>query len=267
MERKYNPTARSPELLVRILRIYPILESLLSVSHRSGITHLAQTSKTLRNILTSDVPRLLKPFRSCKHMTFCGMCNTVVCVACVVPRCEPGNYGFGWGKREYVLVGGHTEALRQEIVSKLRSMGSPLDRHCYQFCKRSDSCEACDSQRRKPREWLTPAMAEIEFQNNRDIGRFGNFQLIMCPDLNLEHIPHIERTCACNGFQAGCKAPLHIVPTDSLPMGSELVGMLQYGDLSQQLRFELDGGPSTGWPVVPFYLLPGQCKSGPAHSY
>ena len=205
-------------------------------------------------------------------MTLCGMCNTVVCVACVVLRDEPANMGFGWGERGYALVGGHREALRQEIVSKLRSMGSYLDRHsrvCYQYCKRSYSCEACYQwlARRKRREWLTPAMAELEFRHNRQKGRLANFQWIMCPDMKLEHIPHIGRTCACNGFQAGCKASPHIVPTDSLPMGSEPVGMLRYGDLAHQLGHELDGGHSDEWPWVPFYLLPGQCEPRPAHSY
>ena len=194
-------------------------------------------------------------------MTLCGMCNTVVCEDCVVRTREPHNDSVGWGWGDYALVGGRTEGLGQEIVSKLRCMGSYLDRHSrlnYQLCKNSYSCEACYSQRParyKPREWLTPALAEIEFQHNH-IDIFSCFQVIMCPDMNLEHIPHIERTCACNGFQAGCKAPLHIVPMDSLPMGSEVVGMLQYGDLSHHLGFELDGGPSDAYPWVPFYLLP-----------
>ena len=51
---KNHLTARSPD----------ILKSLLSVRHRHDIIHLAETSKTLREVLTSQVPRLLTR-RSC----------------------------------------------------------------------------------------------------------------------------------------------------------------------------------------------------------
>ena len=170
MERKYHPTARSPELLVRILRIYPILESLLSVSHRPDITHLAQTCKALREMLISEVPRLLTLFRCCnERIRFCESCNTVVCKDCVVTTLEPEKRGLRWGDREYALVGGHTEALRQEIVSKLRSMNNYLNRQSrlhYQARKDYHSCKACHTQRlarRKPRDWLTPTMVEREF--------------------------------------------------------------------------------------------------------
>ena len=258
-----NPTARSPELLVLMLGIYPILESLLSASHRSGITHLAQTSKTVRKILTSDVPRLLTLFRSCKRMRLCDMCNTVVCNDCVATTWETEKRGLRWGDRDYALVGGHTEALRQEIVSKLQSMRSYFESqesfHCTP-CNFLYCCEACYSQaRRKPREWMTPAMEELEF--------FGidhmHDRFTVCFTLKAKHIPHIKRACACNGFEAGCKASPHLVPMDSLPIGSELAGMLWYSQLSRHLRFELAGVPYDKRNRVPFYLLP---QPGPADS-
>ena len=150
---------------------------------------------------------------------------------------------------------GHTEALRQEIVSKLRSIGSYLDRQSkvdYRHCRWSYLCEACYSQwlaKRKPREWRTPTMVEQEFYRDAHKPLFS----ITSPILKPKHIPHIKRTCACNGFEAGCRVSPHIVPVDSLPIDSDLVGILEY---RRQLRFELVGLPYHKRNGIPFYILP-----------
>ena len=114
MERKYHPTARSPGLLVAILYRYPVLESLLSVSHRSDIIHLAQTSKALHKELAYQVSQGLTEFRSCGEVIgVCGVCNAVMCRDCVGTTYERDERGPTWGDLEYILVGGgRTDALR-----------------------------------------------------------------------------------------------------------------------------------------------------------
>ena len=83
------PTERSSELFIKLLTVYPTLESLLSVSHRSDITHLARTCKTIRKILTCSVGKLVHPFQSCpQELGQCYLCNTGVCKECVVDARE-----------------------------------------------------------------------------------------------------------------------------------------------------------------------------------
>ena len=257
-----RPTANSPELLVRTLSIYPIFESLLTHSHRPDIVHLARTSKALRGVLKSQIPRLLTLFHSChKGIRSCELCNTPVCQDCVVKTSRPVNRGLRWGSVEYVLVGGRRVALRQEIVSQLQSMGSYLDcepRVAYQDRKPLYACHACYSQRPARgslRDWLTQKMVDRAYQRNNITARYSSGRFVNCPHLKAKHIPHIKRTCSCNAIEAGCKVSPHIVPVDSLPMGSELVGMVAYDQLSRQVRVELAGHYDKG-TEIPFYILP-----------
>ena len=112
MERKYHPTARSPELLVAILSFYPIFRSLVSVSHRSDTINLAQTSKDVQRVLAFPGPRRPAQFESCHDLI--GSLSAVVCRYCVVTTYEPDERGPRWGDRESIWVGGgRTGAMRR----------------------------------------------------------------------------------------------------------------------------------------------------------
>lgn len=76
---KYN----SQERLECILGIYPVLESILSSSHRSNLIGLGQTRRSIRRILTSIFGPLPKSFPNCtEDMRRYSVRHTSICIDC-----------------------------------------------------------------------------------------------------------------------------------------------------------------------------------------
>lgn len=268
------PTAHSPELLLRILRTYPTLESLVSVSHRSSITNLANTCKTLRYVLTYEMAPIGKLFRSCTYdQKRCNQCNTGLCKECVIETREVAPPGDFWAESgfQYVLVGGRTAESRRDIVMMLRevlpgissrSIGIIQQIYCHYWCgtcilqRRAWGKSLLDDRRN---EWLTFNM----YMRERWWGLPGHTpreRRIVCPTLKFRDIPNIANTCTCAGFADGCQISPHLVEVSKIPRACELAGKaFSQGNLPAQLRFMLLASSphrvGEGNVQIPFYIL------------
>jgi len=236
-----GPTARSPELLVCILSRYPILESILSFSHRSSISNLAQTCDTLQKILGPTISKLRNPFPRCnKDLKGCTMCHTPVCKDCsedvteLETPCETMTF-YGY---EYALLGGCTQQSRQEISLKLQTIvhACRYPEEISQRINRYYFCEVCSH---KPRVELGKVVNGDEPEWVLDHYRryqdpcclSGRFPRVRWPHVGVQGSPS---PCTCT--RSGCGASIHLVRVQCLPIHCDLAGFVHYyGDLPEDL--------------------------------
>ena len=262
----FTSSTRSPELLARSLGTYPILETILSVSHRSDITHLAQTSKTLHKILTTEVGPLTKPFRRCTEgLQRCCLCSARVCEDCIVETIEipPPRDVLHPSLFEYALVYGHNSIFGQEILGKLRELPmlrpSGISNYTVEVRQivKKRFCQACGYNRptmiseRKP-EWVPEWVVAHERLLNQ--GPYTGWWFTLVPGLESDHIPHIQHPCLCTGFDKECDLSPHLVKLNSLPKESYLAGKAAVHNLQEPLRYNLES-LLHGQDTLPYYVL------------
>ncbi|RPB19064.1 hypothetical protein L211DRAFT_853525 [Terfezia boudieri ATCC MYA-4762] len=234
--RPHKYTDRSPELLLRMFNAYPILESVLSCSHRPDIVNLARTCRTLHLTFTTAVVKLRKAFPSCDTTSLkpCFLCNIPVCERCGVDtrQQETPDETMVRTKNEYALLGRRTPDL-MELLTRAAPLGVSRITHVI---KRFCFCELCfqkpEATMGKPvqNDWaLEPTSSEIQLR------------ILRFPTLWLGNAPNADDPCKCAMFDTVCEVPLHYVKVESLPINCEL-GALARGCL-RDLR------------VMPFYMM------------
>lgn len=267
------PTSHSPELLVRILGIYPVLQSIVSSSHRSSICNLAATSHPIHSIISSAIGRLGNPFLSCtRELRRCILCNIPVCKDCGVEIRTQERAADTMRSLHYeqALIAGATQALRRGLCNSLQAVSNsrwhtlgytPI----YQRINRDFFCEVC-IRRPRPRmgrevsedrhPWVSHlAAVEIAMEMTRDLALRPappGLRRLLVPHLWAADIPHITSTCNCGRFGIGCAASPHLVPIQCVPTESELAGFVYFyegGGLPVRHTCEMQ------FHVVPLYIL------------
>ncbi|RPB21212.1 hypothetical protein L211DRAFT_889947, partial [Terfezia boudieri ATCC MYA-4762] len=264
-----NPTKAStrPQQLADILSIYPILESFLSFSHRTNIVNLAQTCRTLHDILTTRVRALRNPLPRCTvNLKPCTLCNMQVCEDCRLETIELEKPSSVWSSRlyDYALVCGHTAASRERISKFLQletSTTSQLETSTTSYVQVMHKiehklfCELCFCKRlphiRKPvsekrAEILGPTALckELEWNTSLDVPKE---RALAVRYIMLEDLPEYYSTCACDRYNSGCERSPHMVKVEDVPANSELVGMVV-------LPASLPEGQNSWNNIIPLYV-------------
>ncbi|RPB21200.1 hypothetical protein L211DRAFT_851707 [Terfezia boudieri ATCC MYA-4762] len=253
-ERKY--TARSPELLLRMFNAYPILESVLSCSHRPDIVNLARTCHTLHLTFTTTVgklPNLRKAFPSCTtDLKRCFLCNIPVCERCqhVTDRQETPGETLGRLRYEYALLGRNVP--HDDLLARTRG---EVRWNTYSHIKRFFLCEIC---RLKPEAIVGKCVQrDWSISASTDGGQLRQLQVPMLPWLK---VPNVDTACPCDKFGTECEALPHLVRVESLPIQSELVAMAYTRVLPPRFSSSM---PLSGFPAhdfilqyyIPFYVM------------
>ncbi|RPB19067.1 hypothetical protein L211DRAFT_853529 [Terfezia boudieri ATCC MYA-4762] len=234
-----TPTARSPQLLMRILGIYPILRTIISFGHQSNISHLAKTCPAINSLLNHTISsgRLHKPYSLCtKDTNHCYVCHTIVCEDCRVDLREQerpseimARYGY-----KYAVVSGRSPTLRQELLAKLQAV-LPVRAHTTKKQKiiQNYLCQVCSNhpwpRERKPvsetkPEWVPESLVTEE--KNLKLASTQGFRRIIIPILEWDDIPDMDTMCTCGGFDTRCQAEPHLVRVERLPTKSEWAGLV-----------------------------------------
>ena len=254
------PTPRSPERLAYILSLYPILESILSFSHRSNIINLAYTCRTLYSTLTTTVGPLCKPFPRCtEDLKPCTLCPIPVCKDCRQDTFElqkqaeqMSDYGYAYG-----LVLWRTPGLTEEISVLLQQASYKMGYVVIkQRIEHKHFCELCFSKHRpnmdkvvpgeRP-EWLERSVRNYERAINHEID-LVEARVLPVMDVKWEGVPHADNTCTCSRFNTGCGISPHLVRVENLPMESELVAFVW-------LPMSVRSGVSGVQAKVPVYVV------------
>jgi len=246
--------------LTHILSLYPILESVLHFSHRSNVVNLAQTCRTLRDLLTTRLRAQSNLFRSCTvDLQPCTLCKTPVCEGCRQYAMDLEKPSSAWSSREYdyALVCRGTAESREGITSFLEWIYSTVllepVRHeivPHPFC---DTCfgkylPRISNPASGKRSQLLGHLArakEAEWNSNEDR---VNVRILVAASMMLSDVPNYHKACACDRDNTGCDRWPHIVKVRDIPMESELVGnVCMPGSLP---------GAQFGWNnYVPLYVL------------
>ncbi|KAF8449548.1 hypothetical protein BGX38DRAFT_551184 [Terfezia claveryi] len=234
-------TAQSPELLLRIFNAYPILESILSYSHRPDIINLARTCRTIHLTFTATVGKLRNAFPRCTSLlNRCFLCNIPLCKDCRLERREqekPGEtmvregyeYAFLWRRAPNQKL--HTDGLGAILHGDLRGI---IDQEikCVWFC------EECFH---KP---YTPMGKPVRHNWKLFSGSSHHLQRqVFVQTMWMGCVPNAASPCTCAMFDTVCEASLHLVKVENLPIQSEFAA-LTYED-----RGYMDPD------LTPFYIM------------
>ncbi|KAF8433068.1 hypothetical protein BGX38DRAFT_1223960, partial [Terfezia claveryi] len=254
-----QPTARSPQLLLQIFNAYPILESILSCSHRSGIINLARTCRALHLTFTVAISRLPRAFPNCSRgVEPCYLCKTPVCEDCrhLAQRQEIPSETLAMQHWDYAVVGRRNPGSTQEISKDVRWLihGARV----FRRTKGISICELCfhipEAEVGKPvqPEWvllLSPALHLSQLWN------------AYVTTIWWDDIPNVDNACTCAMFAAGCDALPHIVRVESVPIRGERVALARKANVSAEFRSKMVLRPrtvhlsDTGMFYMPYYVI------------
>lgn len=186
----YTPTPRSPDRLAQILSRYPILESILSYSHRPSIISLAHTCRTLHFILTATIGRLRKPFPRCtEDLKLCDLCQTLACKDCTQETREllqPVAFGV-YCDQYNQPVNINSLICTRACLPDMRQIFEPI--HFCEVCLPKHDILTID------RTWILPNMYPLQ---------------PVITHLRWEDVPQADRACQCNGLSTGCEELPHL---------------------------------------------------------
>ncbi|KAF8431882.1 hypothetical protein BGX38DRAFT_1227818 [Terfezia claveryi] len=257
-----KPTARSPELLLRIFNGYPVLESLLSCSHRQYIVNLARTCRTLHLTFTTTVGRQPNAFPSCiRDQKPCFLCNIPLCQDCqwVSRRLETPRETMARQRFVYALLGRNEPRISPEIIGSARWVmaGHTTSHRIKDFYL----CDLCSPP--KPGDLIGKC---LQPHWTIAVSIQGHLQRrIYMSTITLREVPSIDTACACDMFDSGCEASPHLVRVESLPIESEWVAVVRVDhELPPVFRSAItlpprsahaDHGDSLVGIFIPFYMM------------
>ena len=135
-----------------ILGTYPILQSIMCSSHRSGIAALSRTSHTIRNTLTDIIDPIVKPFPMCMGDKRCMWCTTPTCAECEVEAVHIYSQFvlISHNGHLYTILGGDNRALTdaaRTAIERTMQRGIKRPKITLMMCKneRYYFCESCFS--------------------------------------------------------------------------------------------------------------------------
>ncbi|RPB19733.1 hypothetical protein L211DRAFT_852923 [Terfezia boudieri ATCC MYA-4762] len=225
-------TPRSLELLHHILSIYPILETILSSSHRGSVIQLARSSKSLQSLLSSSIKPLQRPFPLCASpLKPCYHCHVPLCRGCKHEVKLPEGPSAVISRLNISAVMSRLNIsafmsrlnIGSAIVSKHKP-GSP-ERQKILTCIRwliplrpvvrltrgveiKDLCDSCLAVHNK--DYRNKLVKEVE---------------MALPILEWTELPHAHATCKCRNLD--CEADQHLVQIDCVPRDSVLVAFVK----------------------------------------
>ena len=207
-----------------ILGVYPVLESLMSSSHRDSVACLGRTSHTIRKTLTTIVNPLTKPFPMCMvNKKRCTRCTISVCAECQVETAEiKGEYLLiSHNSHLYTILSGDNTALEvamYEATDRTEQRGfetSNVNKVKIIRCKRGRHyfCQSCFSPGGQVvssivPEWVGRTVIETSAMEPRFSYRMDPVRGLAVTDVVWEDVPNPSRECKC---PVVCLASVHLV--------------------------------------------------------
>ncbi|KAF8433073.1 hypothetical protein BGX38DRAFT_1223987 [Terfezia claveryi] len=266
-----KPTTRSAELLLRIFNAYPVLESLLSCSHRQDIVNLARTCHTLHLTFTTTVGRLPNAFPSCIWgRKPCFLCNIPLCQDChrVSRRLETPRETMKRQRFKYALLGRNEPRISPELIGSERWVmaGQTISHRIKDFYL----CGPCYSS--EPEE-LIGKYLQPDWRISVSLPGYLE-RLSYMSTITWWEVPSIDTACACDMFDleceaspylVRCEASPHLVRVENLPIESEWAAVVHIDhELSREFRSALilprnsahaDRGDRYIGTFIPFYMM------------
>lgn len=217
-----EPLSSTQEALEFILGIYPILESILSSSHRVSIHHLGRTCHSIRITLSTWVDPLVKPFPNCMEgKQRCRRCQTSACIDCkmeVVEIYKPAVL-FSHDGRIYTMLAEHSLALDTAVhsaIQRAEERGILNNSYVFTGCKKERIyfCQSCFPRvgqvvPSKEPEWVGRSIMHTEKPSRHTIDPVRGLAVT---DLVWGDVPHPDSECTCSELFGACVASVHCVP-------------------------------------------------------
>ncbi|KAF8453254.1 hypothetical protein BGX38DRAFT_1178878 [Terfezia claveryi] len=205
----YDCTSSRPrqELLEYILGIYPILESILSYSHRPSIMNLARTCHSLRSILTATVGPLSKPFSICtERLNSCALCHITLCIACGEDTIELPSPAVLLSDDEciYTVLGACSPELHEAL--RMATERAMQDRDI--FFLEVISLEVIKQASEDTPQWAGRTIPNPETPGKHEI---DPTRRLVVMEIKWEDVPHADNACTCLEFNPACEASVHLV--------------------------------------------------------
>jgi len=246
-----KPTPNSVPLLVWMLTIYPILQPILSYSHRADIIHLAWASRTLHSTIKAYVALIAKPFRSCtKGFKPCDICQAITCYQCrgrPLVREGPPSVMARLNIRKVIFISMHTRGPSFKFLNRVhrREMKGFLAGASHKGVQHTSVLHLG----KYKQNWCESCLRA----NRHSIMWWARLWQAYVPTREWKDIPETHTTCTCtHKNRKQCVGDKHLVDIQDIPMGSQIAALVELppslrSDGNTQCAVYIDGAMVSKW--------------------